>query len=50
MNTDERAGRPKRSVTGAQSQGIAAESQHGGIKTLADPILHQLAQTTQDTC
>jgi len=30
--------------------GVAAESQHGGIKTIADPILRQLAQTTQDTC
>jgi len=30
--------------------GLAAERQHGGIKTIAEPILQQLAQTTQDTC
>jgi len=30
--------------------GLAAERQHGGIKTIADPILRQLASATQDTC
>jgi len=30
--------------------GVAAEHQYGGIKTLADPVLRQLAHTTQDTC
>jgi len=30
--------------------GVAAEHQYGGIKTIASPVLRELAQSTEDTC